>query len=275
MQQSRNWCFTDFEILDFTTIYNDNQDIIRYMTYGTEIAPKTKKKHLQGWIQFKNKKRLGGVKKLIGSDKIHLEACRGSEAQNSKYCQKDGDYKEYGKFIIQGQRTDLEMIQKKLANGASVGEIIEDNFVTYCKHRKGIIDGAQHYAQKRAKAWRDLKVEYIYGETGTGKTKYAMQDYASGNVYKINGSSMDWWDGYQGEKTLVIDEYSNDVKITQMLNILDGYPLRLPTKGSFTYANWEKVIITSNINPLDLHQNAKEYHHRALMRRINNIVQMC
>jgi hypothetical protein len=34
-----------------------------------------------------------------------------------------------------------------------------------------------------------------------------------------------------------------------MLNILDGFPLRINVKASHTYANYTKVIITSNVCP--------------------------
>ena len=61
LSQSRNWCFTDFELLNFEQIYEENKDLIRYICVGNEICPKTKKKHKQGWIQFINKKRMNGV----------------------------------------------------------------------------------------------------------------------------------------------------------------------------------------------------------------------
>jgi hypothetical protein len=87
--------------------------------------------------------------------------------------------------------------------------------------------------------------------------------------FKISGDALQWWDGYDGEKSILIDEYDNQIPITRLLNLLDGYHLRLPVKGGFTYAAWTKVIITTNLNPLELHPNAKQQHRAALHRRIN------
>ncbi len=81
-KQSRNWCFTDFDLLDLSEIYNTHIDIIRYICWGKEICPKTKKKHNQGWVQFLNKKTMGGVKRVFGTKKLCLFACKGSEFQN-------------------------------------------------------------------------------------------------------------------------------------------------------------------------------------------------
>ena len=93
--------------------------------------------------------------------------------------------------------------------------------------------------------------------------------------YKIEGSEMEWWDGYEGEKTILIDEYDSQVSLPRLLNILDGYQLRLPIKGGFTYARWTKVIITSNIDPREWHPNAKPFHREALMRRLTKVIEMC
>lgn len=268
-QRSRNYCFTDFELIDLEKLYIENKDIIRYICWGEEIAPTTGKKHYQGWIQFYNPKRFGSVKKLLGK-KIHIEKCKGNEYNNDIYCKKDNNFKKYGKFIKQGQRTDLENIKKNIDNGATKKEIMDNNFETYCRYRNGINDYIKEVNKVCRSNFRNVNVEYVFGETGTGKTKYGM----SMNPFKIEADNLKWWDGYDGEKTILIDEYDNQVNITKMLNLLDGYKLRLPIKGGFTYANWNKVIITSNLKPKQLHKQAKEAHRKALFRRINNIIEM-
>lgn len=239
---------------------------------GKETCPKTKKTHYQGWIQFENKKRFGGVKKILGTNKIHLETCRGSEHQNDQYCQKDGDFWTLGKFVCQGQRSDIEHVRKEILGGKSRDAVIKDNTKIWCQYRKGLGDLLEIVTKENSQNFRKVEVEYVYGPTGTGKTRYAA---SHPNSYKIEGDNMQWFDGYNGEKTLIIDEYSNDVKITKLLNICDGYQLRLPIKGGFTYAAWTKVIITSNLYPDELHEMAKRRHRDALKRRITKTIAMC
>lgn len=271
MKQSRNWCFTEFDLtFDVQKIYESNTKLIRYICAGVEIAPKTGKKHLQGWIQFYNKKRMNGVKKILSSNQIHLEACRGDEHSNDKYCQKDGKYKTFGKYVCQGQRTDLENIQSEILNGATKFDIMQGYFATYCRYRNGINDYIEEAKKKNQLAFRDVHTIVYWGETNTGKTRQACEE--NPDAYKISGWDLNWFDGYDGETTLIIDEYNNDVNITKMLGLLDGYKLRLPIKGGHTYANWNKVIITSNINPYDWHPMAKQAHRDALFRRINTTI---
>jgi len=263
-KQARNWAFTDFQLLDLEKTYKNYEDIIRYICWGREVCPKTEKVHYQGWIQFVNKKTLGGVKRILGCNKVHLESCRGSEFDNDKYCKKDNDYKTFGKFTCQGSRSDLEAIKKKLDNCKSMYDVANGHFSQYVRYHSGFTKYAGLVAKEKTKGFRKVEVELISGPTGTGKTRTAVE--SSDDYFKIQGDQLQWFDGYNMEKTLIIDEYSNDVKITKLLSLLDGYQLRLPVKGGFTYANWTKVIITTNLE--DLHLQANAEHLKALHRRI-------
>lgn len=274
MYQSKNWCFTDYELLNWNNIFNSCEDI-RYICFGEEICPKTNKDHIQGWIQLNKKKTIGGVKKLLNTNKLHLEACRGSEFDNDKYCSKDGKFIKLGKFIRQGQRLDLEDIVERMKNGEKLIDIAEEDPMTYCKYRNGLKDIEANIIKKKlANFNKDTEVIYIHGETGTGKSSYVWNNYDQKNVYKAEGSNLQWFDGYEGEDILWIDEYSNDIPIEKLLNLTDRYALKLPVKGGFTYRNWTKVIITSNLDPAILHSNAREVHRKALFRRITKIINL-
>lgn len=271
MKQSRNWAITDFELLDWASVFEEYHDIIRYMCRGRETCPKTGRIHYQGWIQFVNKKRMGGVKKIMGSKSLHLEPCMGSEHQNDKYCKKEGDWWEKGVFKSQGQRTDMEAIKKAIDDEESMKIIADDHFGDYIRYHKGFEAYRALVQKEKAKEFREVEVEVLWGETGTGKTREGMKQAG----FKIEGAKTQWWDGYEGERTILIDEYDSQVPITELLNILDGYQLRLAIKGGFTYARWTKVIITSNIDPREWHPNAKEPHREALMRRITKVRHLC
>lgn len=274
--QSRNWCFTDFKLINWDEIYNKYSDIIRYLCYGKEICPKTKKVHYQGWIQFTTKRTRGGVQRICKDlelkkiDKdykithLHCEPCRGDEYDNEKYCTKDGKYKQFGKMIFQGERTDLEMIRNLIANETPMKQIADDYFDTWCRNYKAFDKYKEMVNQEKYKQFRHVEVEVIQGLTGQGKTRRAMEDA----TYKINADDLNWWDGYNGDKCILIDEYSCQVPITKMLNILDGYQLRLPIKGGHTYAYWNKVYITTNKPWENWHEHAFEEHRNALKRRI-------
>lgn len=262
--QSRNWIFTDFGLLDIEKLYEEHKDIIRFIAWGDEIAPTTGRRHWQGWIQFKNKKRKGIFKKLWGR-KIYNDPRYGSEFQNEKYCAKDGKYKQLGTLKFQGHRTDLEHVKKMIDENVPMIEIADAHFGDFLRYHSGFTKYRQLVRKEQTKKFRNVEVIVRWGKTGTGKTRGC---YNPDKCFKIEGSKMQWWDDYEGEEEILIDEYSTDVKITELLNILDGYQLRLAIKGGFTYANWKKVYITSNIHPDEWHSEAKQIHKDALARRI-------
>lgn len=267
--QSRNWCFTDWSCTDWTELYNKHEDLIRFICWGKEIAPTTGNEHHQGWIQIIKKKTLGGMKKLMG-DKVSFKVCRGDEFDNQVYCKKDNNFKQLGKFIVQGERTDLLGMKNFINEGHTMKEIADENFNLYCQYRSGLTKYKEMVDKEKSKEFRKVEVNVLYGATGTGKTRLAMVE----SEYKIEGFNLKWWDGYEGEKCILIDEFANQIPITELLNILDGYQLRLPIKGGHTYALWNKVYITTNLNFDEWYPSAKKMHKLALLRRISSFAEV-
>lgn len=89
------YCFTVFD-LDKDAEIEFNRQLgtlcVKYL-YGKERCPTTGRSHFQGFMHLKKARRITELK-LIG--KPHLEACKGSEEQNIRYCSKDNDVVRYG-----------------------------------------------------------------------------------------------------------------------------------------------------------------------------------
>ncbi len=270
-QRARNWVFTDFESLDFGKIFSASNDIIKFIGWGEEICPKTQKKHNQGWIQMKSLKTLFGMKKLFGTKKLHLEPMRGNPEDSQKYCMKDGKFHSHGAFTQQGVRSSMEEMKVIVDNGGSMMDIATENITQYIQYGKRWEAYKSLLMEEQSRKERDIEVIVHWGVTGTGKTHTALHSEESW-VYLIHGSELLWWDKYKGEKTICIDEYANQIPITRLLNLLDRYQCRLPTKGGFTYALWTKVYITTNLS--HLHELARSEHQDALDRRITKVIEM-
>lgn len=105
MSQSRNWCFT---INNYTSDDLEKMDLlaaqiggdIKYLVYGRETGDNGTP-HLQGFIQFSKKKRLGEARNLI-SHRSHLEVMEGTALQAATYCKKEGEFNEWGQIQYQG-----------------------------------------------------------------------------------------------------------------------------------------------------------------------------
>lgn len=241
---ARDYCFTSFDTIDF------DKDKVKYICYGKEICPETKREHLQGFVMFKRTCRIPQCKKWLGSETVHVEPRRGTRDHARDYCFKeDKEAFEFGEF---------EALTKEQLFGKSKKFII-DNYPEFYQRFHRVINERQDQGPK----WRDVEVEWICGPPGCGKTRYAMEH---DSVYKLD-SPYTWFDGYSEEEVLLIDDYTQDaIPRGMLLNLLDGYRLRLPTKGGFTYGRWRKVIVTSNSDP-SLYWDAALKRRVTLLRR--------
>lgn len=105
MSRARRWVFT---INNFTPQDEERLQALqpKYLVYGRETG-ESGTPHLQGFVIFEVSLRFNSVKTQIGQN-AHIETARGTTAQASQYCKKDGDYFEYGDMGQQGSRSDWD-----------------------------------------------------------------------------------------------------------------------------------------------------------------------
>jgi len=85
---------------------------------------------------------------------------------------------------------------------------------------------------------------YFWGSTGTGKTTAASR---AGDVYWHDGSS--WWDNYDQQETVIVDEYRGSFPVQMLLKLGDGTPFKVPVKGGYVEFNSARVVFCSNLSP--------------------------
>lgn len=274
MSRSCKMIFTLFvENVDWEKIYSENTDRIRYLVCQGELCPTTKRFHWQGYIQFFKAQRFAAFYKLTGH-KCRMEVAKGTTLQNQEYCTKlkssTGAVYEYGKPTSQGKRSDLIHIRDMIAGGDSMKQVAEEHFGDFVRYHRGFEKFKNMVDLEMSQGRRDLKVTLITGKTGSGKTSSVLDEHGDKNVYIVEfDSSTLWWDGYTGQDVILLDDYNNNIPIGRLLRILDTYKLRLQIKGSFTYARWTKVYITTNLRRNELHSNAKRELRAAMFRRIH------
>ena len=250
-----SFCFTDFKQCNLDAgygyVYEKYKDIIRGIAWGLETCPTTGKMHNQGYIQLFKQARFSSIQKMINS-KCHFEIMCGSVNESEKYCSKEGDLKKCGNFVSKGYRSDLHNIKDDLKNGASMYEIMNNYTGDFVRYHSGIEKMKTLIEEESAPEWRDIETTVLVGDAGSGKTSFVYKKHGHKNIFKIDScgdTDKFLFDGYKGQKVLLIDDFNGWIKYTAMLNILDGYPLPLNIKGGRTTARWDTVYITSNVTP--------------------------
>lgn len=75
-----------------------------------------------------------------------------------------------------------------------------------------------------------LKNEWHWGVTGAGKSRHVREAYPDAYI-KSNDT---WWDGYQGEKEVIIEEMAPElIRGHHMKQWTDHYPFKANAKGSY------------------------------------------
>ena len=81
---SKRWLYTSFDLnLDVSKFEN-----ILFYVQQNEICPKTKKEHIQGYLEVSKNIRISGLKKL--NESAHWTKAKGTAEHNITYCSKDG-----------------------------------------------------------------------------------------------------------------------------------------------------------------------------------------
>jgi hypothetical protein len=219
----------------------------------------------------------------------HIDYCRGTVQENRDYIRKEGKYKgsakeetnrpetfqESGDMPLerQGQRNDIIDLYDMIKSGMSDYEILETN--PECLNYIEKI-GRCRYILKQEEfkdTFRNMDVVYCYGKAGTGKTRSVMEKFGYSNVFRITDYHHPF-DNYKGQDVVVFEEFRSSLKIQDMLNYLDGYPLDLPCRYNNKIACFTKVFIISNLTLTeqftDIQKNYEETW-KAFLRRIHTV----
>jgi len=268
-----NWVFTinnpTRDHLDLMRQYEGFQDhkvLVKSLKVESEIGEEKKTPHLQGAIQLAHPCTARTVKKILGG-KCWVQIAEGSW-DDQDYCLKDDvpikfknlKEKEAVKISFgegwkgQGRRTELEMFKTAIEDRKDETDLLEHHIREVAKFPAFERRLKAHYAKKRAMCFRNVSVHVLFGVGGSGKSRRAM--------YNLDGSfkadtyvvpktdNTKWFLDYEGESHIVLNDfYGGRMKWDRFLDVFDGHPFMVETKGGHTYAEWTRITVTSNEHP--------------------------
>jgi len=214
-----------------------------------ELAPETGKWHLQTKCTWRNAKRWSQMKKLCA--KQHFEV---SVSQCFAYCAKLDS-----KLIIShdsrapGSRTELVKMKAIIDEGGSDEMLWDEHFGSMCRYNNAMSKYRALKAKKRHRP--NLFVEWVIGKPGDGKSYKAGHEEPDAYWLNADGTGNVWWDAYDGESVIVIDDFRpNMFTYEQLLKLLSSEgKYRIAHKGGSSWLHCTKVILTSYVHPDQLY----------------------
>lgn len=217
----------------------------------------------------------------------HIEKVLGTSRENRDYIRKDGKWKDSEKGTTsvegtfeefgecpeehQGKSREADRILELLKDGADNLEVIEAvpsamKIIDKVERTRSMLRDVQF-----SKSWRDLTVTYIFGKTGSGKTRSVMDLYGYENCYRVTDYKHPF-DTYDGQDVIIFEEFRGGLKHGDMLNYLDGYPLLLPCRYFNRQACYTKVFLITNVPPDSQYMGIDLESRQAFYRRIHRVV---
>lgn len=201
----------------------------------------------------------------LGDRHPNVQAVRSFSAV-LRYASKDGEYLRWGTAEAPPSRA--ELLRKCVDAQLKPHEAVKlyPNFLMGYSRFVNDYNAFMSDVQADQEQDRDVTTYWLYGAAGTGKSRWAREQYPT--AYRLPRTGR-WFNGYSGQAELIMDDYRCQFSYSELLSILDRYPIRLETKGGMISARWTTVVITCDKHPKDLY--CKLYDMQ-LQRRLTQIV---
>lgn len=262
---ARNWlCTFNIEKEDaenWQEILKNFYELSRatYAVGQLEKGHETEHLHIQFFLNFKNKARISQITKV--NKKVHCEKVLVNNGADT-YCMKEDTRVEgpieYGeKPVKRNSKVDWKGVWDNACKG-DLDKIPESIRVIHYNKLKAI--AKDHMDFKDSDHLRGI---WIWGKAGSGKSRW-VREHCKPLYPKLCNK---WWDGYQGEKYVVMDDImpQHSVLAQQLKIWSDRYDCILETKGGAVHAQYDYFIVTSQYSMEEIFQDEKDL--AALKRR--------
>ena len=270
MARFRSVCFTinnysDADVARLEGFFDAGS--VKYIIFQRETGTNGTR-HLQGYCVSPNAKTTVAWRDFLGG-RAHVEKTKGTPEQAKAYCSKEESRDagtapfERGSLPQQGKRSDLDAIYTAIQEGSDERAIVTLDPGAYFKYSAGIKRAISLFQGRRN--WK-THVFWWYGSTGTGKSREASERFPEA-YWKP--PSTKWWDGYEGQATVIIDDHRRDLcTFAELLRLLDRYPMSVEYKGGTVQMLARNIVITTPRSPRDTWEGRTAEDIAQLERRI-------
>jgi len=259
----------------------------KWLCYGEEVGANGTP-HLQGAFSVSGNQAIAysSMHKFPGMARAHFIKSMGTCQQNIDYCFKGdlshSDYMTGGKRLHPqwgrnavtyfkgtppepGKSHKLRDAANQIISGSKVADLAQtEEYASTCaQYTRGLLYVESCNVPARI---GPPKVFWLYGSTGTGKTRCAVEfGKLDGSYWKSGGNStvgsgLRWFDGYSGQRVAILDDFRpKGCRFDFLLQLLDRYPFRVEFKtGSIEWVP-QYIFITTPKSISKTFENRKKH----------------
>lgn len=258
--QFRNACFT---LNNYTEEEVEHLKLIdvQYIIFAKEVAPTTGTPHLQGYVELKRRLVLSKLKELLTGDPnhgIHLERRIGTQTSAIGYCRGGEEWEkplndnvhEHGERRTQGKdevQKALMLHEDDASIEVAIGELTTKEIKAY--------ELCERYIRSPNRG--SVKVYWIWGDPGVGKTRYCNAMADEHLLYVPRFGIDGFWERYNKQRVILFDdldvkkngEEMDQVWFRALLHLIDIYPIQVNKKFGSSWLYAEEIYITAQEPP--------------------------
>lgn len=249
----RGWTITlSHDLYDQDRLEESLENWKGYAYFGFEVSD-TGYKHWQGVLWDKDRPVFNTVQgKFPGA---HLEVMQGTFAQALAYCQKDKakstfvevEHNPTLKPAGQGKRNDLLDMYRAMESGEDIHSLLLGGHI---RNFQGLRAAQCLRSLLRPPRRPDVRAAWIYGPTGTGKTRTALSWLAYDDHPVAIRTGGEKYTTYDSEQRLLWDEFESSADATAaLLSIASEAPALVRVFGGHAPCLIRMIVVTSHSHP--------------------------
>ena len=254
---------------------------VKYAVGQLEIG-ETGNWHYQIYAEGTSAKSVSAWQKSLRCPGAHIESRKGTQEEMREYCMKEDTAVrdrpdvfagfEHGEWVPQepGKRSDLLEMKRRIDDGATEMDLYEYDFNSMARMSKAFCAYMDAKNRSKHRTWM-TKGKWLFGGTGVGKSHLAFTGFKPDTHYVMEISDKGWWDGYCGQKTVILNDFRGQIQYAEMLTLVDKWPKSVPRRGRAPSPFLaEDVIVTSSMHPIQVYSNLHEKESiQQLLRRFD------
>lgn len=242
---------------------------IEYYALVDEVGCKTHTRHTHVFLYSSAPIRFSSLKRRFPV--AHIERSYGSCRANRDYLLKTGKwestekadttvpgtFEEYGSCpedLKHEKYGDIMQVMEALQEGKGIDDIVQDS-PQYALRTKSLRDLKKVVDEKYLNMIREVTVIFISDPNEEYDVGEIYREYGFRNICRITAYKRPMsFDNYEGQKVLFLDEFSEQVKLSELITYCQGFPTYLPARYEDRVAAYDTVIIHSKYRPEELIQ---------------------